>query len=218
MRRPTKRKLALKARVLASSAAMAKTNGLSALSVDTVMGGVRRTGSTFYTLFGSKKEFVQTLLEHELARSRERFSGPARFPDLLDEWIGTLQKFPRRKRGEDAIDDWMVSVLMPYLGENHVNSPEDGCALAAFSADIGRAGSEAKKAYEDAIAQIVDVFKNRTGCPDTVAWAAIIQCLGAVIVARALASELGRSMALHSSSELVKNILKGDAVDKLAEG
>ncbi|WP_206047181.1 TetR/AcrR family transcriptional regulator, partial [Noviherbaspirillum denitrificans] len=118
MRKPTKRKLALKVQLLAQSATMAKTKGLPALTVDTAMGGVGRTGSTFYTLFGSKNEFIQALIEQELGRSVERFSGPARFLDPLDEWMGKVHKLPRQRGVTDGVDEWIGSVLMPYLGAN----------------------------------------------------------------------------------------------------
>lgn len=208
MKHPTKRKLALKARVLAYSSAVAKEKGIAALTVDTVMQGVDRTGSGFYTVFDSKAQLLQALVEKELALSVERFSGAKRQPlGPFEEW---MQKI-RRPLVLDPVDDWVETVLRPYLSSHHVATASVGCALPTLSPDIARIGAEARAAYEDAMEEIVKSCSRRTGCSDAVAWAVIAQCIGAINVARALASDKGREAVLRSSIDFIKTALKKEA-------
>jgi TetR/AcrR family transcriptional regulator, transcriptional repressor for nem operon len=206
MKRLTKRKQALKARLLASSSAVAKQKGFAALTVDRMMSGVDRTGSAFYTLFDSKTEMLNVLIEHELAQSVQRFSDTPKFAGTFDGWLGKA----RKTENKDPVDEWVAKVLKPYFSPHHVASPDEGCALPALSTEIARIGTEAKVAYEDALAKIVDGCSKRIGCSDATAWAVVAQCVGAVIVARSLASEEGKQMLLQSTADFMRSALKNE--------
>lgn len=208
MKHPTKRKVALKARVLAHSSAVAKKMGMAALTVDTVMRGIDRTGSGFYTIFASKAQLLQALVENELALSVERFSGAKpQSSGPFGEW---MQKI-RRPLPQDPVDDWVETVLRPYLSLHHVATSSEGCALPALSTDIARISAEARVVYEDAMGKIVKSCRQRTGCSDATAWAVIAQCIGTINVARALASDKGREVMLRSSVDFIKTALKKEA-------
>jgi TetR/AcrR family transcriptional repressor of nem operon len=208
MKHPTRTKVALEARVLAYSSAVAKKKGMAALTVDTVMQGVDRTGSGFYTIFASKAELLQALVENELGLSVERFSGARRQPlGPFGEW---MQKI-RRPLSQDPVDDWVETVLRPYLSLHHVATSSEGCALPALSTDIARIGAEARAVYEDAMEIIVKSCSQRTGCSDATAWAVVAQCIGTINVARALASDKGREVMLRSSFDFIKTALKKEA-------
>jgi hypothetical protein len=204
MKHPTKRKLALKERLLAHSSFVAKNNGIAAITVDTVMQGIDRVGSGFYTMFDSKAQLLQTLVENELAHSIKRFTGTQHSLEPLEEW---MQKI-RKPLPQDPVDDWMKKVLRPYLSLHHVVTPSEGCALPALSTDIARIGTDARTAYEDALGKIVKSCRLRTGCSESVAWAVAVQCIGAIIVARALASDKGQERVLRASSDFIKTALK----------
>lgn len=208
MKHPTKRKLALKERLLAHSSAVAKKQGVAAITVDTVMQGVDRVGSGFYTMFDSKAELLQTLVENELARSIERFTGAQQSLEPLGEWVQKI----RKPLPQDPVDDWVEKVLRPYLSLHHVTAPSEGCALPALSTDIARIGTEARAAYEDAMGKIVKSCRLRTGCFESAAWAVVVQCIGAITVARALASNEGQEKVLRSSAGFIKTALKKEIV------
>lgn len=164
------------------------------------MRGIYRTTSMFYTLFKSKEALHEALIGHEMALSIARFSPSTR---SIEESCACLEDGETLGTAP-GIDAWIEHVLMPYLSRCHVDAPGEGCALPALSTDIARCDIHARRRYEQALLHIVAECKRITGCCDSTAWAAVTQCIGAVVVARTIASDNVRDAVLQSAAGSVK--------------
>jgi TetR/AcrR family transcriptional regulator, transcriptional repressor for nem operon len=199
MRTLTKRKEVLKDRLLAYSSAVAKKRGLSALTIDAMMRGIDRTGSIFYSLFRSKLTLIEELVERELESSAKRF---------------TYDVHPRRKRqgnDTDRYDEWEARILKAYINGEHARDVAAGCALPILTVDVARLGSWGRTSYERTLKKIVASTQSNLGCSEPVASAIVVQCIGAVMVARAIASDDGREELLAASAEFIRAALNGKA-------
>ncbi|RZI41972.1 TetR/AcrR family transcriptional regulator [Herbaspirillum sp. HC18] len=193
MKKLTRRKAALQARLLDHSSAVAKRRGLSALTIDSMMRGVNRTGSVFYSLFRSKSSLFEAMEEREVALSMERFSRYA------------------ADRKTRRYEEWADCVLHEYLSLEHVRDHEGGCALPALGTDVTRLGNGARVNYERALENIVAATRRGLGCSESVAWALGVQCIGTVMVARAVASEERREKLLTASADFIRSAVYGRA-------
>ena len=144
------------------------------------------TSGAFYSHFHSKADLFAALVTHELENSLKMFTdAPA----------------------DQEADSWIAHQLRRYLTPKHVNSPETGCSLPSLSAEIARADQVAKENYEVAIKRIHTVWAQRLG-DENAAWAVISQLVGAILLARAMASERAGNEVLDASKDFLQTVLR----------
>jgi TetR/AcrR family transcriptional regulator, transcriptional repressor for nem operon len=183
MRYATGHKEATRARLLSMGGAVVKKHGFATTGVDSLMEAVGLTGGAFYTHFSSKSELLQAILERELATSYEMLASKSGLP----------------------LEKWLLHVLDQYLTFDHVKHPESGCPVPALSNEVARSDKAVKRVYETALGKMQSGLAQRLG--DDAAWATIAQCVGAVLIARAMASETGGKKVLASSRSFLKKAL-----------
>ena len=180
MRYSTEHKEETRRRIVQAAGALAKKQGFGTTGVDGLMGAAGLKGSTFYHHFETKNDLLGEIIETELETTRERYAG-ARNGSKRD----------------------LLKQTLAYMSVQHVETPEDGCVLPTLSAEIARSSEDVKKSYEDAIKRIQGDLKKVMG-DDSTTWALLALSVGAVTMARAMASEKSRDDVLKACSKFAK--------------
>lgn len=175
-------------KLLEVSGALSKKQGFATTGVDRLMAAAGVTSGALYSHFGSKSAFFQALIRHELERSRKLFQ-------------------PRD--GEDRAAQ-MERALADYLSLPHAHDAESGCALPALSGEIARAEPEVRQTYQSALQEMVGMLAAQ-GTPPDQAWAVIAQCMGALLMARAMHDDGVREEALRASRDHLRRLLSAQA-------
>lgn len=163
-------------RLLDSSAAIAKQGGFASTGVDGLMKAVGLSGGAFYTHFASKDELFAAIVHRELMRSAERLAEQGR-------------PFDRAR---------LVRCLARYLNLMHVQEPAAGCAIPALGAEIARADETVRQGAEQALLALQQAWAEVIGSAED-AWALLAQCVGALMLARMVASEESQRAIVESS-------------------
>jgi TetR/AcrR family transcriptional regulator, transcriptional repressor for nem operon len=161
-----------RAKLLASSKAIAKQGGFDATGVDALMSSIGLTGGAFYTHFPSKQALFEELVREELENSSQMLAGD-----------------------EQSDPDYVVKRLRGYLSSAHAANPESGCALPTLGPEIARSSATVRKAAEKSLKHTHQSWSDRIDDPDG-AWALIAQCVGAIVLARSVESEKTRKEIL----------------------
>jgi TetR/AcrR family transcriptional repressor of nem operon len=181
MRYSANHKLETKQKLLESSAVSAKKSGFATVGVDALMKAIGLSGGAFYSHFSSKDELFASIVERELAQSLERL-------------------------GADQDRERLERCLRHYLSMSHVEHPESGCALPALGAEIARSDILIRQQAENWICRLQESWA-RILESDSLAWAILSQCIGALVVARMLATpDIQRTVLQSSQDEIGRQI------------
>lgn len=161
-----------RARLLASSKAIAKQGGFESSGIDALMSAIGLTGGAFYNHFPSKQALFEELVREELESSSEMLAG-----------------------NERSESDHVAKRLRGYLSSFHAANPESGCALPTLGPEIARSSPAVRKAAEKSLKRTHESWSDRIDDPDG-AWALIAQCVGALVLARSVESEKTRKEIL----------------------
>jgi AcrR family transcriptional regulator len=177
MRYSANHKMETREKLLTSSAMSAKKSGFSTVGVDGLMKAIGLSGGAFYSHFSSKDELFKAIVERELSQSLERLSG------------------------NGAMDSMKLErCLKQYLSMSHVEQPEAGCALPVLGAEIARSDMPVREAAQTWICRLHESWA-RILESDSLAWAILSQCVGALVVARMLATPELQQEVLKSSHD-----------------
>jgi TetR/AcrR family transcriptional regulator, transcriptional repressor for nem operon len=180
MRYPPDYKANARARLLETAAALAKEKGFGTTGVDALMAAAGMTSGAFYSHFKSKPELLKAIIEHELAHTTALFTGKD---------TAALRK-----------------AFRSYLSEQHVAHPESGCPLPALTPEVARADAATREVFEQQLVQAKDQLQAQLS-DDGHAWAVIAQVVGAVMLARAMASPEARKALLQDVRQSVDALL-----------
>jgi AcrR family transcriptional regulator len=173
MRYSASHKLETKEKLLQSSAVSAKKSGFSTVGVDGLMKAIGLSGGAFYSHFSSKDELFASIVERELGQSLARL-------------------------GADQDREKLQRCLKLYLSMSHVEHPESGCALPALGAEIARSNLAIRQQAEHWICRLQESWAEILQS-DSLAWAILSQCIGALVVARMLVTPQLQQNVLKSS-------------------
>ena len=177
MRYSAGHKLETREKLLNSSALSAKRSGFSTVGVDGLMKAIGLSGAAFYSHFSSKNELFTAIVERELCQSLERLGG---------------------KGAQDR--ERLERCLKQYLSMAHVEQPESGCALPTLGAEIARSDDQVREQAELWICRLQASWAQILES-DSLAWAILSQCVGALVVARMLVTPEIQQTVLQSSHE-----------------
>jgi len=170
-------------KLLDSSRAIAKKGGFKATGVDALMASIGLTGGAFYSHFPSKQALFEALVQEEMDNSSAMLAGD-----------------------KDSPDNHVAKCVRDYLSSFHAMNPEVGCVLPTLGAEIAQAGPEVRRTVEAALKRTQKSWGERTGDPGA-GWALIAQCVGAVVLARAVESERTRKEILAASRRFLDKAL-----------
>ncbi len=192
MRYAKTHKEATRQKLLESSRAIAKKGGFKATGVDALMASIGLTGGAFYSHFPSKQALFEALVQEEMANSSAMLAGD-----------------------QDSPDNHVAKCLRDYLSSFHAMNPEVGCVLPTLGPEIAQAGPEVRSAVEAALKRTQKSWSQRTGDADA-GWALIAQCVGALVLARAVESERTRKEILAASRRFLDKALPASATSATA--
>ncbi len=175
MRYPPEQKSQSREKLVRASASLAKQQGFAGSGVDALASAAGLTSGSFYRHFEGKGELLSAIVETELEATRARFS--------------TLE--PRN-------EEQLLLALDAYLSLAHVRHPEAGCVLPPLASEVGRAPDETKKVFERALSELMAVLSEKVG-DSAVAFAILNQCVGAVMIARGLATDSAKRQVLEAA-------------------
>ncbi|HPW29853.1 MAG TPA: TetR/AcrR family transcriptional regulator [Rhodoferax sp.] len=177
-------------KLLDSSRAIAKKGGFKATGVDALMASIGLTGGAFYSHFPSKQALFEALVQEEMDNSSAMLAGD-----------------------KDSPDNHVAKCVRDYLSSFHAMNPEVGCVLPTLGAEIAQAGPEVRRTVEAALKRTQKSWGERTGDPDA-GWALIAQCVGAVVLARAVESERTRKEILAASRRFLDKALPASVMSQ----
>jgi len=179
MRYPSTHKEETRKKLIGSARAIAKRDGFGTTGVDELMASIGLTGGAFYGHFPSKEALFAELVEQEISNSAEMLAGD-----------------------ESSPPDHVAKRLRSYLSSAHALHPETGCVLPTLGPEIARAAPEVRATVEEGLKRLQKSWSARIGDPDA-AWALIAQCVGALVLSRAVESERTRKEILASSRRFI---------------
>jgi AcrR family transcriptional regulator len=179
MRYPSTHKEETRKKLIGSARAIAKRGGFGTTGVDELMASIGLTGGAFYGHFPSKEALFAELVEQEISNSAEMLA--------VDE---------------SSPPDHVAKRLRSYLSSAHALHPETGCVLPTLGPEIARAAPEVRATVEQGLKRLQKSWSGRIGDPDA-AWALIAQCVGALVLSRAVESERTRKEILASSRRFI---------------
>jgi AcrR family transcriptional regulator len=190
MRYPKSHKEETRKRLVDSASSIAKRGGFDATGVDALMQSIGMSGGAFYNHFPNKEALLQAVIEAQIQNSTEMLAG-----------------------GPDSPPDHVARSLRRYLSNAHVQHPESGCVLPALGAEIARASEPVRQAVENGLTRTHQSWAERIDDSDA-AWALLAQCVGALVLARAVQSPKVRKDILSSSRRFID---KAHALDTRLE-
>ncbi|MFK8328752.1 TetR/AcrR family transcriptional regulator [Pseudomonas sp. BJa5] len=180
MRYATDHKEHTRQKLLESSGALAKRGGFNATGVAGLMKAIGLTGGAFYNHFPSKDDLFTEIVRRELSHSPM-----------------AQQPIDRERLGR---------CLEQYLTLAHVHNREGGCAIPALGAEIAQAPLPVREEAEHWLCNLQQAWAQTLGDPD-LAWALLSQCVGALLIARMLASEARQQEVLKASRDFLAGAL-----------
>jgi TetR/AcrR family transcriptional regulator, transcriptional repressor for nem operon len=192
MRYPPSHKAEARDKLVRASGSLAKKQGFSGSGVDALAAAAGLTSGAFYRHFDGKTELLSAIVETELETTRERFASI-----------------------EPRSEEQLLLAIDAYLSLAHVRHPEAGCLLPTLAPEIARAPAETRKVFERALAELSEVLSEKIG-DRALASALISQCVGAVMVARALATDDAKRAVLESARRSVRASLATLRAERLS--
>jgi len=171
MRYSAEHKQHSRAKLVSAGAQLAKKQGFNNTGMDALLAAAGMTTGAFYSQFKSKPELLHAIVQHELEK--------------------TLVFFEGKSSAE------MIQALGFYLSRRHAQHPEHGCAIPSLGAEISRADQATKETFSAALTRIQTAIEAVLEDRDA-AWAVICQAIGAIVVARAMATTAQRDQVLSS--------------------
>ncbi len=148
------------------------------------MKAIGLTGGAFYGHFASKDALFAAIVERELSHSVALLGSTGCAADKLQRCLDI------------------------YLNMQHVEQPDSGCALPTLGAEIARADLAVRETAEHWLVRLQQAWGEVLGDPQ-LAWAILAQCVGALLVARMLATPQRQEEVLNASRRLLDRQLAG---------
>ncbi|MFQ5960582.1 MAG: TetR/AcrR family transcriptional regulator [Candidatus Methylomirabilales bacterium] len=157
------------AQIVEAASRLFKEGGYVGVGVDVVMKAVGLTPGGFYAHFSSK----EALLAETLALALKRMKG------WLLAGLEDREGLP-----------WLRAIVRRYLSRIHRDAVAEGCPMPALTADVSRAGADARETFETHFRQLVAEFEEKMpadlGSARDRALATMALFVGGVMLARAV--------------------------------
>jgi TetR/AcrR family transcriptional repressor of nem operon len=154
-----------RAAILRVASRLFRERGPEGVSVAEIMQAAGLTHGAFYGHFESKEALLCEVLAVMLAEASDQL----------------------RDLGPGGLDDYAQG----YVSRSHLDSPGEGCAVAALGGDVARQSAAVRSAFTSGLKMFLDAATETAGgCEDarSLALSRVSQLVGALIVARAVRS------------------------------
>ncbi|MEY4910921.1 MAG: hypothetical protein RL761_584 [Pseudomonadota bacterium] len=164
----------------------AKQHGFSSSGMADLAAAAGVTTGSLYKHFNGKSDLFVALVTAELKRTADLYASV------------------------DPTDNLQIKrTLGSYLSMSHVAHPDAGCPLPSLTPEISRADDTVKEAFENGVQSIHKNVNALTGNADT-AWVIMAQNVGAVMLARAMKSEVLQREILCAVRQAGENLINGN--------
>jgi len=164
-----------------------RENGIEATSVADVMGAAGLTHGGFYRHFASKDELTSAAIDK-----------------AFGEIINRLKSDIAQQGAAKAVDGF----VRYYLSEHHVNSPGNGCPIAALGAEVDRQSKvhnrEISRGSEQLLGLIAQAIEGTPEEARTKATGLLALLVGSLVLARSAKSKRAMNETLSSGHRLAK--------------
>jgi AcrR family transcriptional regulator len=195
MRYPKEHKEQARNRLLEHGGGHAKKHGFSDSGMGAIAAAAGVTTGSLYKHFDGKSDLFAALIGVELHRTAQRFSVIA----------------PGDREAA-------AQALAAYLSPHHVRHPEAGCALPSLTPEVARADGSVRDAFQSGMLAVHAIVAGRFTESGDTAWALIAQCVGAVMLARAMPDERVRRELLGAAAQASLALLGKPAADAAGQG
>jgi TetR/AcrR family transcriptional repressor of nem operon len=169
--------------ILTAASRLFRARGVAGAGVAEVMREAGLTHGGFYCHYASKAELAAAACRPALAEGAARWRRRA-----------------ARARAEGR--DPVAAIAEAYLSQEHLQRPDQGCALPTLAAEATRSGPPLETALADGARGLLAVLAEETGS-EAVALAVLSALVGGVVVARACADSDLASRTLAAARRLV---------------
>ncbi|MEW6210049.1 MAG: TetR/AcrR family transcriptional regulator [Acidobacteriota bacterium] len=169
MRYPKEHKAETRKKIVSAAARLFRQRGYEGVGVDAVMNELGLTAGGFYAHFPSKE---------------------ALFAEAMATSLGG-EKNPRASSRRASTDDSLKDLIFSYLSRTHRDSVAEGCPLPALTTDVTRASSATREIYEQKLKSFLNSVESvlPTGATRDTAIAVIAQCVGGLMISRAVSDQ-----------------------------
>jgi TetR/AcrR family transcriptional regulator, transcriptional repressor for nem operon len=173
-------------KLIEAGGSYAKKHGFTASGMADLAAAAGVTTGSLYKHFSGKPDLFVALITAELQRTADLY-----------------------KSVDPANTAQVKRALAGYLSMSHVNQPDAGCALPSLTPEISRANDEVKTAFEKGVQAIHANVSDLTGDADA-AWVIMAQNVGAVMIARAMNSEVLQRELLNVVRQAGEKLIRCD--------
>jgi TetR/AcrR family transcriptional regulator, transcriptional repressor for nem operon len=175
-----------RSKLVESGGSYAKKHGFSSSGMADLAAAAGVTTGSLYKHFSSKSDLFVALITAELKRTADLYNAV-----------------------DPADGEQVKRALSGYLSMSHVAHPDAGCPLPSLTPEISRADDLVKEAFEKGVQSIQKNVNALTGDADT-AWVIMAQNVGAVMLARAMKSEVLQREILSAVRQAGGKLISSD--------
>lgn len=190
MRYPPDHKAKARESLLQAGMRSMKTAGFNGIGVDGLAAEAGVTSGAFYSNFRNKEAMLEAIIDTAVAE-----------PFLSDTETASKAEVRRRLR----------KLLDVYLAIEHVENPADGCPMPALCADVARAGTPTRKAYERKITawvhRIADCLDGVGPDRERRAWGILSLMVGAITISRAMSDPTMQTEVVSSARRTAERLV-----------
>jgi TetR/AcrR family transcriptional regulator, transcriptional repressor for nem operon len=193
MRYPKEQKAETRARILGAAARLFRESGYDGVGIDAIMSEAGLTAGGFYAHFFSKEtlfaEAMATVVDPGKASRAMRATAPG---------------------GADPLS----ALIKGYLSRTHRDTVGEGCPLPALTSDVARKSDETRESYERQFLRFVNEIEGLLGESSVPAreraLAIVSQCVGGLMLSRAVKSETLSDQILKSCRRAARAVRNGE--------
>jgi TetR/AcrR family transcriptional repressor of nem operon len=181
VRYPKQQKAETRRRILSAAARMFRESGYDGVGVDGIMNEAGLTAGGFYAHFASKE---------------------ALFAEAMTTALDPAKGSRATKGITLGATDPLGDLIRGYLSRAHRESVGSGCPLPALTSDVARKSDATRESYERQVLgflnEIEELLPEGSTSPREQALAIIAQCVGGLMLARAVKNEKLSDQILRS--------------------
>jgi TetR/AcrR family transcriptional repressor of nem operon len=190
MRYPKEHKEETRKKILSAAARLFRQHGYGGVGIDAVMSEAGLTAGGFYAHFPSKEALFAEAMATALADNKVKTPEPLSFAKIETAPLRTL--------------------VTSYLSRTHRDRVAEGCPLPALTPDVARASEATRDVYEQKlegfIKRVEALLPETSAAARDRALAIIVQCVGGVMLSRAVNDEALSNRILKSCREAAMKI------------
>jgi TetR/AcrR family transcriptional repressor of nem operon len=182
MRYPKEHKGQVRRQIIDAAARLFREHGYDGVGVDAIMAAAGLTAGGFYAHFPSKEALFAEAVALTLGQGAAR------------RHLGNRPTEDSERGGQaDAAASGLAALINGYLSRTHRDSVAAGCPLPALTPDVARSGPATRECYERELRQLLVEIENLLPDGSTPkrnrAWALIAECVGGLMLSRAVKDE-----------------------------